>query len=346
MRICSIVSAARTQLLKSGRGRAQRHDVRSARYLAWNLTCKSESRCIYESQPMNSSSPSLRLAQNFQPRLALVLGSGGVRSIAAVGIAEVLRNAGIEPDLIVGCSSGALFGASIATGMSSEEALKQATSLWSQELTEQRRWRAYPQLIAPRLAGFDAGFSLRDDRLIAQRIEQAFGPRLLQHLPVALRVVATDARTGEPVLLTQGRVVDALRASMAVPFLFPSVTVDGRKLVDGVISDPLPIAAASDADVVVALGFEGAMPRKVDRASRLVAQVSTALINNLQQARLNAARATGRRLVCIELVADPRIGLWQTAAMPALYEAGRQAAIARLPDILALLRASERQEAA
>ena len=61
------------------------------------------------------------------PRLALVLGSGGVRSIAALGIAEVLAGAGMKPDLVVGCSSGALFGACIAMGMTGEQGLEAAT---------------------------------------------------------------------------------------------------------------------------------------------------------------------------------------------------------------------------
>ena len=89
------------------------------------------------------------------PQLALVLGSGGVRSIAAVGIAEVLSRHGIRPQLVVGCSSGALFGALVAWATEPREALDMARRLWSQELTMQRRWRAYVQLVAPRLA--DAG---------------------------------------------------------------------------------------------------------------------------------------------------------------------------------------------
>jgi NTE family protein len=271
------------------------------------------------------------------PRLALVLGSGGVRSIAAVGIADVLARAGVAVDLVVGCSSGALFGATIAMGMTLRQSLQSATALWTQELTEQRRWRAYAQLVAPRLAGFDAGFSIRDDRLIVQRLCRAFGEARLEALPTPLRVAATDAATGAPVVLDQGRLVDALRASMAVPFIFPSVPVNGRHLVDGVVSDPLPVAAAGDAQVVVALGFEGAMPRRVDRASRLVAQATTALTNNLQRARLDAARASGRRLVCIELALDRRVGLWETAAMPYLCDAGSRAAAAQLPRILELL---------
>lgn len=164
--------------------------------------------------------------------------------------------------------------------------------------------------------------------------------------PLSWAVAATDAATGAPVVLSRGRVLDALRASMAVPIVFPSVRVDGRRLVDGVVSDPLPIAAASDAELVIALGFEGATPRRIDRASRLVAQATTALTNNLQQARLEAARASGRRLLCIELNPDRRIGLWETAALPYLCEAGRRAATAQLPRILELLQSQRQLDAA
>jgi NTE family protein len=270
-------------------------------------------------------------------RLALVLGSGGVRSVAALGIADRLAREGIRPDLVAGCSSGALFGAQIATGAQGAEGLRAATALWSSELTQQRRWRAYAQLIAPRLAGFGAGFALRDDRLIAQRLARAFGDARLEQLPTPLRVAATDAASGRPVVLVRGSLVDALRASMAVPILFPSVEFDGRRLVDGVLSDPLPIGAAAGAQLVVTLGFNGAMPRRIDRLSRLVAQTSTTLINNLMQARTAAAQAGGQHVIAIELGLDRHVGLWDTQAMPYLYEAGRRAVEARLGDIAAAL---------
>ncbi len=279
-------------------------------------------------------------------RLALVLGSGGVRSIAALGIAERLAREGIRPDLVVGCSSGALFGAQVAQGRHDRSALRLATTLWSAELTEQRRWRAYLQLVAPKLAGFGAGFALRDDRLIAQRIRAAFGDARLEQLPTPLRVAATEAGTGLPVVLTQGSVVDALRASMAVPILFPSVDIGGRRLVDGVLSDPLPIAAAADAQVVLSLGFLGRMPRRIGRVSHLVAQTSTTLINNLMQARTHAARAAGQKVIDIELHLKRPVGLWETAAMPELFEAGWRAAQAHLPDIVAALEAAPATPAA
>jgi NTE family protein len=266
-----------------------------------------------------------------------VLGSGGVRSIAALGIAQRLAREGIRPDFVAGCSSGALFGATIAMGMDADEALRAATALWSAELTQQRRWCAYLQLLAPRLAGFGAGFALRDDRLIVQRMARAFGDGRLEQLATPLRVAATDAASGRPVVLTRGRLVDALRASMAVPIIFPSVEIGGQRLVDGVLSDPLPLSAAADAQVVVALGFDGAMPRRVDRLSRLVAQTSTTLINNLMQARTAAAQAAGQAVISIDLGLQRHVGLWETGAMPYVFEAGWRAAEARLPEIAAAL---------
>lgn len=270
-------------------------------------------------------------------RLALVLGSGGVRSVAALGIARQLAEEGLRPDVVAGCSSGALFGATIAMGLEPEAALQLATSLWSQELTQQRRWRAYAQMIMPRLAGFGAGFAMRDDGLIAQRIADAFGDMRLEQLPTPLRVAATDAATGSPVVLANGRLADALRASMAVPIIFPSVEIGGQRLVDGVLSDPLPIGAAHDCAVVVALGFHGQMPRRVDRLSRLVAQTSTTLINNLMHARTAAAHAAGQQVIHMDLALDRHVGLWDTSAMPYLFEAGRRAAQASLPRIKAAL---------
>jgi NTE family protein len=273
----------------------------------------------------------------FAPRLALVLGSGGVRSIAALGIADVLAGAGLRPDLVVGCSSGALFGACIAMGMSGGQGLEAANSLWSPELTEKKRWRAYFELLAPKLMRFDAGFSLRDARLIRQRVELAFGDVLLEDLPTALRVVTTEASSGDSLVLTHGPVAAAVRASMALPLIFPSVQYAGRQLVDGVLSDPLPVSAARDAHAIVTLGFRGALPRRIDRPARLIGRVTTTMINNLQQARLSAALAVGQRMVHITLEIDRRIGLWETAAMPRLYELGRRAAEHQLPAIRHML---------
>jgi NTE family protein len=269
-----------------------------------------------------------------------------VRSIAALGMVEVLAREGLVPDLVVGCSAGAMFGALIAAGHDAREAIRVATTLWSPEVTRKRRWKAVPQMLWPRLGRFDADFSLRDDGPVMQRLEQAFGDVRIEHLRTALRVTTTDAATGERVVLREGTLVTALRASIALPFMFSPVHLDGRRLIDGFIADPLPVSAASDAQAVLALGFESPMPYRIDGPSRMLAQVTSALTNNLMQARLAHAQGSGTRLLSIVPRLERRVGLFDTEAMPYLVEAGRRATEAALPNILALVQRAPQLAAA
>jgi NTE family protein len=277
------------------------------------------------------------MSEQCKPQLALVLGSGGVRSIAALGMVEVLAREGIAPDLIVGCSAGALFGALISMGHAAPKAVEIATGLWTAELTRQHRWNAIPKMVWPRWGGFDADFSMRDDRLILSRLCDAFGATRLEELELPLRVTATDSQTGDSKVICSGRMVDALRASIAMPFMFAPQLIDGRRVIDGFVSDPLPVSAASDAHAVIALGFEAPMPKRIDGPSRLLAQITSSMTNNLMQARLAAAKASGMRLLHIAPVLERRVGLFDTGAMPYLVEQGRLATQARLPSIIALL---------
>ena len=274
------------------------------------------------------------------PRFALVLGSGGVRISAALGLVEVLTQEGLAPDLVVGCSAGALFGALIAAGHPAADAIRLATTLWSAEVTRRRRWRAIPQMLWPRLARFGPDFALRDDRLVRQRLTQAFGNQRLQDLPTALRVSTTCADSGSAVVLQSGPLVAVLRAAVALPFMFSPQHIDGKRLMDGFISDPLPVSAAADAQAVLALGFESPMPYRVDGPSRLLAQMTSAMTNNLVQARLAAAQRP--RLLTLMPTLQRRVGLFDTQAMPYLVEEGRRAARLALPAIEQMLAGVDR----
>lgn len=279
----------------------------------------------------------LDLMATGKPRLALVIGSGGVRSVAALGACDALREAGIAPDLIVGCSAGALFGSLIAMGMAPCEATRLAMRLWTREITREPRPFAITRMVLPRLGRFDADFSLRRDRHILARMREAFGERRIEELPVRLRVVATAAADGERVVLDTGDLVQALRASVALPFMFSAVHVDGRRLVDGFLSDPLPVQVAADAAVVIALGFDAPMPRRVDRPTRMLSALTSTMTNNLMQARLQAAAAIHPRLITIVPRPPGRVGLFDTDAMPTLIEVGRAAVAPHLDRIRALL---------
>lgn len=272
-----------------------------------------------------------------RPQFALVIGSGGVRSVAALGVAEVLWQEDLRPDLIVGCSAGALFGALLAIGLAPGEAVRMATGLWTAELTHQRRAGAVLKMLLPGWFGFSADFSLRDDAPIVQRLHAAFGDRRIEDLPVPFRVVATDANTGAAVVLRRGPLIDALRASIALPFMLPPCHIEGRRLIDGFVSDPLPVAAADDAAAVLALGFRAQLPSRIDGPSRLLAQFTSAMTNNLMDARLAAAHGTDGRLLALMPGLERRVGLFETSAMPALVAAGSADARQHLAAVQALL---------
>jgi NTE family protein len=281
-----------------------------------------------------------------QHRFAIVLGSGGVRSIAALGMVEVLVREGLSPDLVVGCSAGAMFGALIAAGHDAKEAVRIATSLWSADVTKKRRWRAIPQMLWPRLGCFDADFALRDDSLVMQRLQQAFGDVQIEALPLALRVTSTDAATGERVVLRSGSLVQALRASIALPFMFKPVQIGGRRLIDGFVADPLPVSAAPDAHAPAGPGLPVA-----DALSRgrPVAHAGPGDFGVDQQPD---AGSPGRGRCGRRTLAEPgtpqlerRVGLFDTEAMPYLVEAGRRATEAALPAIQAMLHRPPRMAA-
>lgn len=272
----------------------------------------------------------------------LVLGSGGVKSIAGLGAMQVLEREGLLPTRVIGCSAGAIFGALLACGLSADDAIERATRLWSPEVTSRRRTRGWLQLVMPRLAGFDAQFALRDDRLINERLCEAFGSQRIENLPLPLTVQATCARSGASVQLREGSLVSALRASMALPFLFAPHLHAGQLLVDGSLSDPLPLSAARGHDVTLALGFRVPLPRQVSSATRLATQVTATLSNSLLDSRLHAADL--RRVVLMMPELDRRVGLFDTAAMPYLLALGREAASAALPRLRALLQVQTARE--
>lgn len=266
-------------------------------------------------------------------RLALVAGGGGVRSIAVLGFAEALREAGLEPDLLAGCSAGAMFSSLLAQEMNVAEGARLAATLWTAEVTRQRRRGAVAQMLWPRWFGFNGDFSLRRDDLVRTRLGQAFGDTRIEELATPLRVVASCVESGDSVCIESGSLVDALRASIGIPFLFAPQSIGPRRLVDGFLSDPLPVSATADARVTVALGFTAPQPTRIDKPQRLLGSITSTMTNNLMQARLAAALGQGQRVIAVFPEFERRVGLFDIEAMPHVIAKGREAAYRALPAI-------------
>lgn len=178
-----------------------------------------------------------------RPRLGLALSGGGARGLAHIGVLKVLEQAGIVADLVVGTSMGGVMAAAYAAGMTAAEI--------EHEALERSRPRQLLRLIDPMPA---AGGLLGGQRLQAY-FERLFGRRTFAEMRCPLAVVAVDLNSRREVILREGPLAEALRATTAVPGVFAPLEKDGMRLVDGGVLNNLPVDVARKmgAEVVIAV---------------------------------------------------------------------------------------------
>src|SRR3954470_8434088 len=165
-----------------------------------------------------------------RPVIGLALGGGAARGFAHIGIVRTLIAHGIIPNVVVGTSIGGVVGGSYAAGH------LDAFEEWARSL----RPRNIFGYLDIRL---DGSGLIGGDKLAAG-LEGAIGSTLIEDLPLKFATVATEVRTGHEIWLTHGRVVEAMRASYALPGIFAPVLVGDRWLVDGALVNPVPVSAA------------------------------------------------------------------------------------------------------
>lgn len=275
-----------------------------------------------------------------EKRIALVIGSGSVKCAAALGLQRVLAREGIGIDMVVGCSAGSIYAALIAAGRDTETSVEMTRRMWTRDLTSVKDRRALLKIIFPRMAGFSERFGMKRDTLIMKRLQEAFGEATIESLPTRLYIAATDFANGDQVVLTKGRVVDAVRASLAIPFIFEPYPLDGRLLIDGFMSDPLPVGVAvkEGANIIVAIGFESPFQTSINSPARFAFQLSSIMSNNLFKSNF-AFHSMAHHGEVIPIVPrfQQRIRLFDTDKIPYIIEEGERAAEEQLPYLRRLL---------
>ncbi len=280
--------------------------------------------------------------QTIGKKPALVIGAGSVKCAAALGIWKVLEGEDIHFDIIVGCSGGSIYAAAMALGFSLEECIASTQRVWNRSVTEERDWRSLAALVFPGLAGFDERFGMLNDRAMLRGLKAVFAERTFSDTQTPLRILATDFQTGESRVLSQGSIVDAIRGSIAIPFLWPAWPVEGRLLIDGAASNPLPVDVAirEGADIILAIGFETPLPRRVKSISPYAFYLNSLMTNNL----LNANFAFHNAVHHAEIIAVfPEFGrpvrLFDADQIPYVIECGGEAMQAQLDYLKRLLSA-------
>jgi NTE family protein len=180
------------------------------------------------------------------PKVGLALGGGAARGFAHVGVIQVLEEAGIKPDLVVGTSAGSLVAALYASGRNGQQL--QAVAMAMDEA-------AFADWTLPI---FNRGL-LRGEAL-ARYVNGQVGNRLIETMSIPLGIVATDLNTGQGVLFRRGDTGTAVRASSAVPAVFLPVKIGNQEVVDGGLVSPVPVryALQMGAEVVIAVDISSA----------------------------------------------------------------------------------------
>ena len=258
-------------------------------------------------------------AEEDRPRIALVLSGGGARGIAHIGVLQVLEEHRVPIDFITGTSMGALVGGLYAAGYSPDELEKIVTEMdWADVFEDSpprpdlsfRRKQDDLNFLAPiRLGLNEEGIALPRGVVQGQKLNLVLRSLLLHvaqvrhfdELRIPFVAVSTDIVTGEAVIHDRGDLPIALRASMSIPGVFEPVEVDGRLLVDGFVSNNIPIDLALErgADVVIAVNVGNPPLKREELGSSLavLAQSLAILTERLDKQQLAQLRSQDLLLV-------------------------------------------------
>jgi len=202
--------------------------------------------------------------------IGLALGGGFARGFAHLGVLQVLEQNRIPVTHIAGTSVGSILGAAYASGAPLGRIIETCRTLRFRDIA---RWRV-------------SRLGLASNHRLENLIERVFDSRHFEDLRIPLAVVATDLTSGEPVVFTQGNLVDAIRASCAFPGLFEPVQIGTRCLADGCLVAPVPTRAARDLGAAAVIGISVGMQDGHRGAPTNIFQVVSRAVNAAQKHQL------------------------------------------------------------
>lgn len=228
----------------------------------------------------------------------------------------------------------------MSLGFSLDECIEYTQTLWNEKVTNEKNWRAMLSAVFPKMFKFGHDFGMISDRQMMKNLRQVFGDKTFADTKIPLTIMATDFYTGEQVPITSGSIVDAIRASIAIPFIWGAHQIGERVLIDGAASDPMPvdIAIKEGAEVILAMGFQSPLPSKVKSVSRYAFHVNGIMTNNLYQSNFAFHNAVHHaEIIPIFPDFERSIRLFDTDQIPYVIEQGEKATQEQIPYIQKLL---------
>jgi NTE family protein len=275
-------------------------------------------------------------------RVSLVIGSGGVMCSAAIGLWRVLQAENIQVDSIVGCSGGSLFSTSIAQGSDAGRMAELSKNFWTTDIMQ-----GYTSNLKASKDGslkFNERSGLVDDEVLNNNLRKIYGDLSFGDMRIPLKIVATDFLTGQKTVLSEGSIFDAVRASVAIPIIFPPWEIDGRLLIDGAVADPLPIDVAiqDGADIIIAMGFQLSYRGRFRSMTAVQEHLNNIYMNNILSSSF-AFHNLAHHAEIISIIPDfdEPISMFDVDKTPAVIEQGEQVTRRKIKYIKQLIDNSE-----
>jgi NTE family protein len=262
-------------------------------------------------------------------KIGLALSGGAARGLAHIGVLRVLREEGIPIDMVAGTSAGAVMGAVYASGQDIERMVEHALDAG---------WKRLAPLIDPSIpkTGFIKG------RKITRLLSSYVGGNIrFSDLKIPFACVATDIDTGEEVVIKSGLVLEALRATISIPGIFTVVKREGRNLVDGGLTTPVPVHVVRQmgADFIIAVNVNPDISNRTGGVSRkrIEAHKEPNIFQVMMQSIYITTYSLARNnLIDADIVIEPdlsNIGAGDFQKAGELISQGQQAARAAMPEI-------------
>lgn len=281
-----------------------------------------------------------REAGRKKPTVAVVTGSGGLKAFAAIALYEFLDENGIETDLLVGCSGGAIMAALRAMGYSPAEMKELIPQLLNKDLFKQIDYRVL--LGIPRLpfGKYDFSSGIIKPGGIQSIHRKLFGETRLEDLPVKTLLQVTDFHSGEGYALERGLLRDAVYASGASYPALPPINIDGRWLVDGGFCSPCPVleAVKRQIDVIIAVTLETRIEEEPKNYVDLFNYGQSLCANQLVRSQFRTAiNLHHHEIIQINVRFNRPVEFWEIEAVPFILETGRNAVEARKFEIFSAI---------
>ena len=271
-------------------------------------------------------------------QVAVVIGSGSVKCAASIGMWKVFQQENIDISMSVGCSGGSIYAAVFALGFSEEMAEEATKNLWTSEL-----FGGYAANLRSVMSGetrFTEQSGLIDAEPIYERLKVVLGDKTFSDTRIPLYIIATDLYTGESVTITKGSILDAVRASIAIPMVFPAWEVNGQLLVDGAVSNPMPVDVAikEGGEIIAVMGFELPTRTRLRSYTALTNHFNSIYMNNILRSSFVFHNVVHHsEIIPILPQFDRKIGSFDTHQIPYIIEQGERTTRDQIPYIQRLM---------